>query len=189
MAKKTKADEPAAVYVALDDLKPWDKNPRHNAKAVSKVAASIKKFGFGNPILARKADGEIIAGHTRLAAAKKLKLKSVPVRYLDISEADAHLLALADNKLGEIAEWDDVALAEVFKELQIEDADLASSGFSDTEVERLLGEVGDDEKPDTSPQLDGLTYQILVECSSEEQQAEHMSAIENLGISCKPLIL
>lgn len=99
-------NEPAAEWVALDALKPWAKNPRENAKAIAKIAASIKRFGFGAPIVARKADGEIIAGHTRYEAAKKLGLDRVPVRYLDLDPADAHLLALADNRLGEFAAWD-----------------------------------------------------------------------------------
>jgi ParB/RepB/Spo0J family partition protein len=181
--------EVAAVWVDIAALVPWDKNPRRNIDAVKKVAASIRKFGFANPILARRQDGQVIAGHTRLAAAQKLGLKTVPVRYMDMDATDAHLLALADNKLGEIAEWDDAALTEIFSQLQIEDADLASTGFSDAEVERLLNDVGEEEKPDTSPQLDGLTYQILIECSSEDQQAEQMGIIEGLGITCKPLIL
>ena len=110
--------EPAAVWLPIGDLKPWDRNPRKNADAVAGVADSIKRFGFGAPIIARLADHTIIAGHTRWLAAKKLGLTHVPVRLLDISEADAQLLALADNKLGEIAEWDDDRLAQVLADLK-----------------------------------------------------------------------
>lgn len=137
--------EPAAIWVALAALKPWAKNPRKNDPAVDKVADSIKRFGFGAPILARKADGEIIAGHTRLKAAMKLRLERVPVRYLDLDPADAHLLALADNRLGEIAEWDDDGLRAILAELQAEDADLAATGFDDDELAALLAD------PDAPP--------------------------------------
>lgn len=141
MTKPTpKADktEAAAVWVPISEMIPWDQNPRKNDAAVDKVAESIKRFGFGSPILARS-NGEVIAGHTRLKAAEKLGLDRVPVRYLDLDPADAHLLALADNKLGEIAEWDETLLAEILKDLDPEDAALA--GFGAEELEDLLSEL------------------------------------------------
>lgn len=133
----SKTAEAAAVWVSIAELNPWDQNPRRNDAAVEKVADSIKRFGFGSPILARP-NGEVIAGHTRLKAAERLGLDRVPVRYLDLDPADAHLLALADNKLGEIAEWDDAMLAEILKDLDPEDAALA--GFGAEELEKLLSE-------------------------------------------------
>jgi DNA modification methylase len=134
--------EAAAVWVDIADLHPWDANPRDNAKAIAEVAKSIRRFGWGAPIVANKRDGEIIAGHTRYAAAQKLKLDRVPVRWLDLDPADAHALALADNKVGEIATWDDATLGQVLRDLR--DADeslLADTGFSDEELARLMGEV------------------------------------------------
>ncbi|HVY62849.1 MAG TPA: DNA modification methylase [Planctomycetota bacterium] len=147
--------EPAAIWVALDDLKPWDKNPRLNDQAVDRVAESIKRFGFGAPILARRADKEVIAGHTRLKAARKLGLDRVPVRFLDLDPADAHLLSLADNKLGEIAEWDDEGLAAVLRELQAEDMDLGDfemAGFEGDALAELLAEEGGGGNPDAVPE-------------------------------------
>ena len=111
--QNAKSGQPAAVWMPIGDLVPWEKNPRRNDDAVGKVAESIQRFGFSAPIVARQADRKVIAGHTRLRAAHKLGLHEVPVRLLDLSEADAQLLALADNRLGEIAEWDDEALARV----------------------------------------------------------------------------
>ena len=95
--------EAAAVWVPIAELHPWGQNPRLNEPAVAKVADSIKRFGFGAPLLARP-NGELIAGHTRLKAAISLGLDRVPVRFLDLDPADARLMALADNKLAEIAE-------------------------------------------------------------------------------------
>lgn len=118
--------ESAAVWVSIDELRPWDKNPRKNEKAIPKVVESIKRFGFAAPIIARQ-DGEIIAGHTRYQAAKQLGLDRVPVRYMDLDPADARLLALADNKLNEIAEWDEDALNEILRELN--DDELLVAGF------------------------------------------------------------
>ncbi len=141
MSKGTKAQPragaAAAEWVKVEDLKPWEANPRLNdGKAVEKVAESIDRFGFASPIVARK-DGQIIAGHTRYKAATALGLKRVPVRYLEISETDARLLALADNRIGEIADWDESGLADVLRDLynegKMEDIDIA--GFSASEVE------------------------------------------------------
>lgn len=150
MVKET-SKEPAAVWVATDALRPWDKNPRRNEAAVDRVAASIQRFGFGSNIVARRS-GEIIAGHTRWLAAKKLGLVEVPVRYLDLSDADAHALAIADNKLGEIAEWDDEKLQEVMAELQRDTPDvIAVLGFNDVELE-MFGVVAGPQPTDHPPQ-------------------------------------
>ena len=127
--------EVAAEFIPLEQLKPWENNPRNNRKAIEQVAQSIKRFGFASPIIARKANSEIIAGHTRYEAAKKLGLKTVPVRFLDLDPTDAHLLALADNKLGEIAEWDEAILAGVLKDLRNQTSD---AGFTESEVEALI---------------------------------------------------
>ena len=134
--------EAAAVWVAIADLKPWASNPRDNSKAIAEVSKSIRRFGWGSPIVANKRDGEIIAGHTRFAAAQRLKLDKVPVRWLDLDPADAHALALADNKVGEVATWDDATLRQVLQELQDADASLlADTGFSEEELAALMGEV------------------------------------------------
>lgn len=146
--------EAAAVWVSRSALKPWGKNPRKNDAAVAKVVESIKRFGFGAPIIARSADGEVIAGHTRLRAAEALGLDRVPVRYLDLDPAEAHLLALADNKLGEVAEWDAGAVASILSEYGLEDAALA--GWDSKELDTLAASLDpgepavDDVEPDVS---------------------------------------
>jgi DNA modification methylase len=141
------ASSPAAEYVAVASLRPWAKNPRKNDPAVKAVADSIKRFGFGAPLIARRENGEIIAGHTRLKAAIKLGLAEVPVRYLDLSEAEAHALALADNKVGELAEWDDAALADVLRDLTAADVSVEGLGFTAEEIAALIG--GGDDPSDT----------------------------------------
>lgn len=95
-------DEKAAEYVALSALKPWAKNPKSiESKDVRELARAIRRFGFGPPIVARRENGEIIAGHLRYAAAKHLKLATVPVRFMDLPAGEAHAMALADTKLHE----------------------------------------------------------------------------------------
>lgn len=153
MARARKASNPpaeaaaseaaAAEWVSTSALRPWADNPRKNDDAMGAVAASIKRFGFAAPILARRANSEIIAGHTRWKAAQKLGLDRVPVRFLDLDPADAHLLALADNRLAEEASWNDELLAAVLADLKAQQADLAATGFTDQEIAKLLADVED----------------------------------------------
>ncbi len=134
--------EAAAVYVDPATLTPWSQNPRNNEEAIAKVARSIQRFGFASPIVARTADGRIIAGHTRHAAAMSLGLRDVPVRFLDIDEQKASALALADNRLGEIATWDDEGLAAILEGLAAEDVDLDGLGWDKDELDGLLDSFG-----------------------------------------------
>ena len=135
-----RVDEPAAVWVLRSALHAWADNPRKNdGEPVAKVAASIKRFGFASPIIARS-NGEVIAGHTRLKAAEVLGLDRVPVRYLDLDPAEAHLLALADNKLNEEAEWHSAAVASLLSDYSLDDAALA--GWDSDDLEKLADELG-----------------------------------------------
>lgn len=154
------AREVAAEWVPIDELHVWKDNPRKNDGApVKKVAESIHRFGFASPIIARR-NGEIIAGHTRYKAAKQLKLDRVPVRYMDLEPDAAHLLALADNRTAEEAEWDDAMLSAVLGQLESRGADLASTGFDEKELERLLRDVSADSDADgevIEPPADPIT--------------------------------
>jgi len=162
--------EAAATWEAIDSLTPWDRNPRRNDNAVEQVAHSITRFGFGSPILARSSDRVIIGGHTRYKAAQRLGLDKVPVRFLDLDPAEAAALALADNKLGELAEWDDAAVAQILGELEAQGAPIDGLGWDDEELRELLGdgleaappsddapEVDETGEPDSQP---GAVYQL-----------------------------
>ena len=112
-------------WVATDTLQVWTANPRRNdGPPVAAVAASIERFGFGSPIVARRANREVIAGHARLKAARKLGLSTVPVRWLDLSESEAHALALVDNKTAELAKWDVHLLVQVLGEVEVDGFDV-----------------------------------------------------------------
>ena len=141
----------AATWVDIETLIPWTKNPRINDQAVEHVKQSIKRFGFASPIIARTEDNRVIAGHTRLKAAQVLGLSRVPVRFLNLDEQESSLLALADNKLGELADWDEVALAEILKDLQEEQADLDGLGWDDSEIDDLINSIEEPTEGLTDP--------------------------------------
>lgn len=135
-------------YWPLAKIKPYPSNPRINAEAVAFVANSIKEFGFRNPIVVDNA-GVIIAGHTRLKAAKKLGLKEAPVIVADdLSDEQVKALRLADNKTAEAAEWDLNLLDQEISE--IADIDMSDFGFElDEEPDDDADAVDDDfEEPE-----------------------------------------
>jgi len=125
--------------VAVDALIPYARNARtHSDAQVAQIAASIAEFGFTNPILT---DGEkgVIAGHGRLAAARKLALTEVPVielAHLTPTQKKAYILA--DNRIAENAGWDEELLKLELAELQDADFNLDLMGFGDEELDRLL---------------------------------------------------
>jgi DNA modification methylase len=124
--------------VAVDKLIPYAKNSRtHSPEQVGQIAASIKKFGFRNPILV---DGVgIIAGHGRLLAAQKLGLDKVPtLDCSDMTESQKKAYIIADNKLALNAGWDTTMLSIEIKDLEDEGFDLALLGFDDKELNALL---------------------------------------------------
>jgi len=111
----------------LDEIRPYEKNPRKNDAAVDGVAASIREFGFKVPIIIDAA-GTIIAGHTRYKAAQKLGLESVPcIQADDLSPEQVRAYRLADNKVAEAAGWDEQLLADELADIL--DIDMSIFGF------------------------------------------------------------
>lgn len=134
--------ESIGSYEDIGSLKEWDQNPRYNQEAVDKVALSIKRFGFASPIIVRSEDRTIICGHTRFLAAQQIGLTQVPVRFMDLDPTEAQLLALADNRIGEIADWNEQLLGEILRDLREED--LSSIGFSDEELTSFIDDLDSD---------------------------------------------
>jgi len=141
----------------ISELTPWAKNPRDNDAAAEELAYTISEVGWTNPILLDK-HGTIIAGHTRLKAALKLGLTEVPTITLDVDGPQAELIAIADNRLSEFAEWDKDALAEILESLQAEGIDTKIAGYGDDDLSDLLASLDsepigpDDIEPEAPPE-------------------------------------
>ena len=138
--------------VDIASLTPYENNPRHNERAIEKVADSIREFGWRQPIVADEA-GVILVGHTRLEAAKLLGQKKVPVHVVaDLSDAQKRAYRLADNRLNEYASWHDDLLAVELQELQGLGFDLRLTGFSATQLRRYTAaDMTEDRLPEPPP--------------------------------------
>lgn len=145
--------------IKIADLVPYEHNPRINDKAVGKLANSIKEFGFINPIVIDK-DNVIIAGHTRLKAAKKLKLEEVPcIRAAGLTDEQVKAFRLADNKLAEIV-----------------DIDMADFGFPDLDMEESAPQMYNSETkiPQYEVQGDDVTLQMLCDHCKHDELVERI---------------
>ena len=128
-------------------------NPRRNDAAVPPVAASLRRFGWQQPIVARRS-GEVIAGNTRLKAAQELGMTEVPVWWFDGDDLAAVAFSIADNRTHEFAEWNDAELAKLLAQLKKEDS-LDGVGYSDEDLDALVQQLRDQEQADKDLVDDG----------------------------------
>ena len=154
------------MKIALMDIGrvvPYGRNPRRNEAAVEKVAASLTEFGWRQPIVVDR-EMTIIAGHTRYLAAQRLGMKKVPVHVADnLTPEQARAYRLMDNRSHEASEWDLVLLPLELKELEASGVSLEVAGFSDGELERMLGDAAD-EIPGGNREID---EEVLAETKKE----------------------
>lgn len=165
--------------VGIELLIPYVNNAKkHSDEQVAKIASSIREFGFVNPVLIDK-DYNIIAGHGRVMAARKLKLTEVPCVFIEgLTKAQRKAYILADNRLSELADWDMNLVGLELGELQSEDFDIDLTGFDlpeadvddyGTEFELLNG---------GKPEICQMTFTL-----HEEQKKVIMQAIDSIGDS------
>lgn len=152
--------------ISINKIRPYDKNPRNNDKAVEAVANSIHEFGFQQPIVVDK-DMVIIVGHTRYKAAKELELKTVPVVIAsNLNEEQIKAYRLADNRTNELATWNEAMLIEEIN--QIEEIDMTLFGFGDIDI-------------DGGESLDNITEDNFVEDNIEDTHDVKEGDIWQLG--------
>ena len=160
---------------SVDSLIPYARNSRtHSESQVDKIAASIKEFGFLNPVIV-DGDNGIIAGHGRILAAKKLGMDKVPtVEASHLTDAQRRAYVIADNRLALDAGWDDEMLKIEIEELQNQDFNIDLLGFGEVELEGLFGGDADysllDEYEDEELEnmSEGVKKAIQIEFESED---------------------
>ena len=146
-------------------LKPYDRNARtHSKKQIRQIADSIERFGWTNPVLIDGQD-QIVAGHGRVAAAKRLGIEAVPtIRLETMSEVEIRAYVIADNRLAELADWDDEILAIELQALVELDFDVEVTGFETAEIDLLIdgldvaGAIDDGDRiPEVDPSASRVT--------------------------------
>jgi hypothetical protein len=205
----------AAEWMPLSRLVPFAGNPRRNDKTVPVVADSIIRFGFNAPIIARRNDGTILAGHARAGAAALIAKRwgkattreretwhpdarrvaekgEVVVRLVDLDSHDSELYLIADNRIGEsLSETDDEQLATILRALRDEDVDITlGTGISDEEVARLLDGVEAAAATGGDPGEDRYSsqYGVIVICAGEQEQQRVFEQLKAQGFDCKIVV-
>lgn len=168
-------------YVDIEDIKPYENNPRFNDNAVEYVKNSIKEFGFKVPMILDK-DNKIVTGHTRYKSALELGLKEIPVIYADdLTEEQIKAFRIADNKVSEFADWDIELLAE---ELENIDIDMTEFGVEDVDIEEF-----DEEELDSDRERNKVSVQLMIEKYSDyeiiKERLENLADEINANISIK----
>jgi hypothetical protein len=136
----------------IDRLVPYARNPRKNDAAVGRMAGSLREYGFKIPCLVRS-DGEVVDGHLRLKAARKLGIPEIPVILCDEwTPAQVKAFRLMVNRSVTWADWDEELLSLELQEIQAADLDLSLTGFDSKEIDDLLA-LDDDEKANAAPPL------------------------------------
>ena len=173
-------------YLPVEDLIPYARNSRtHSSEQVAQLASSIKEFGFTNPILVDAEKG-VIAGHGRLMGAQKLGLKEVPtIEVTGWSDAKKRAYIIADNKLALNAGWDNELLKIEFEELaELGEVDLSITGFSDNELNSILGEINLDEEDEADLSFE---YGLKISCANEGEASCLFDELQKRGFKCELL--
>jgi len=181
----------------LRDLVPDKRNARrHGSEQIKKIRASLARYGWTNPILIGSGR-KIIAGHARYAAAVAMAEDKEPIANnadasmaptVDLShltKTEQRAYALADNRIAEDAAWDRELLQLEVRDLSLDGFDLGLTGFSDVQLEGLLGTTQQAESKLTS----GLKYQVIIECEGEVHQAQLLQEMRDRKLPARPLIL
>jgi len=209
----------SAVYVPLDALRPNPRNPRVHGAEVERLARTILRTTWDAPIIAQRSTMRIIGGHGRLEAARRIAegveidgiLRGgpehmfdrdapaplmVPARLVDVSDAEADAMTLADNARG-LQGVDDAAAVVAMATASFErDADIMRDmGYGAAELDALIKAAGDavlgdapDSDGDASPQLGALQFRVVVDCADEAHQSELLERFEAEGLTCRPLM-
>lgn len=166
------------IYKKIEEIIPYENNPRNNENAIDKVANSINEFGFKVPLVLDK-NNVIITGHTRYLASKKLGLEQVPCIIADdLSKAQIKAYRIADNKVSEFSNWNEDLLKLEFESLIDLNFDLELTGFGDIEImtftEDVEPESFDDkefeEYDDISEEENLKAHNVIISCFNEEEK-------------------
>ena len=173
----------------IQNIIPYEGNPRRNDSAIPKVARLIREFGWQQPIVVDRRN-VVIVGHTRLMAGRLLGHQAVPVvvaAHLTPKQAKAY--RLADNRSGEEAQWMPELLAAEIEDLRGASFDLELTSFEPGELSKLRIDDGDGPEKKERKLSDSLRFQVVVDCDNEKDQAALMDRLKGEKRKCRPITL
>lgn len=162
--------------VSIDDIKPHPKNVRHGD--VGAISESLRAHGQYRAIVVQRSTGHILAGNHTWKAAKALGWKKISVHYLDCDDDKAMRILLADNRANDLASYDDTALAELLKELSATDLGLEGTLFDGDALDDVIKDITDNGLPVSFDSK----YEVVIECSDEEMQAQLLERLTDEGL-------
>lgn len=190
---KIKLHNRRIVMVPRSELKHHPHNVRQGD-----VGALVQLFtenGYYGALIVQRSTGYVIKGNHSMDALDQLDVDPMPVLWLDVDDATARRMAIADNRATDLATNDQAALADELRWLREQLGSLDGTGFDDDdldelqrEIDRTLREVNGEGKGDGSAQLGDMQYRIIVDCESEQQQAELLERFESEGLTCQALM-
>lgn len=169
--------------VPIHSISPDPANARsHDARNLEAIKSSLRRFGQMHPIIV-DSKGVVRAGNGRLAAAKALGWKQITIVRSDLPLAEMSAFAIADNRTAELAAWDDEMLAAMLADPEIGDV-----GFSDKEIEALVGAAPTLEEEDAPNDDIETKWLVLVTCRDEPDQLATLKELTEAGRQCKALM-
>lgn len=187
---RTAIDGVVMQRLAIKQIKPAAYNPRKKLRPqdpeYQRIKRSIQTFGMVDPLVWNKRSGNLVGGHQRLKILRdEFGASEVDVSVVDLAPAEEKALNLALNKVG--GQWDEGALADLLGELR-EQIDASLSGFTQAEIDNLLDSEPAETAEDTSSQLAGLIYRVIIDCKDENEQREMLDRFNREGLTCRALI-
>lgn len=178
---------PVYKKTKVSDLIPYARNSRtHSNEQIDQIARSIQEFGFLAPIIINEKN-EIIAGHGRLMAAKKIGMEYVPCVQADhLTDEQKRAYVIADNKLTLNSDWDFELLKIELADLELSGFDISITGFYDAELMGLLGDGLDEPKKPVEDTYKSV-FEVVVECTDEQEQESIYNQLTGKGMKCRVL--
>lgn len=174
--------------VEVGALIPHPRNPRRGD--LNAIRQSINNNGFYGAIIAQRSTSYILAGNHRFQAALAEGARRVPVIWVDVDDAKALRILLADNRSSDLADNDDEQLAALLRDVLQETGSLAGTGYLTEDLDKMLASLGESEPEEAGDQSDQLQaqFQVIVACQSEEQQTELLHRLTDDGYECRALL-
>ena len=175
------AEADVSPSTLIPNLLNWRKHPKHQQQALS---GALDEIGWIQRVIVNKRTGNIIDGHLRVELAIAHKEKTIPVCYVNLSPKEEHIALATFDSVGALAQQDEAAYAKLIEEIGADNPALMSLLAKDEEVD-AAAVIG---AGDTSSQLTGMEYRVIVDCRDEEQQTELLTRFELEGLPCRALI-